>query len=204
MLGRAAGGDEPVDDGHDVVGGAVPADVGGEGFAGELIDDVAQLQPPSVGGLVELEVDGPHVVRPLGSQQRPATRRPDPLALARRRPPQALVPPQAPRALAVDGVTFPAQDRVRRLPAPPRMLTGDLPQPATQLVLLGRAGPGREPLGRAVLADNPAGTTFGDPEAIDEHDDCSPATLRGQKFPSASSLSIDLSSSTSASSFFSL
>jgi hypothetical protein len=54
----------------------------------------------------------------------------------------------------------------------------------------------------ALLADHPAGLAFGDPEAIDEHDHRSSASLRGQKFPSASSLSIDLSSSASASSFF--
>ena len=34
----------------------------------ELIDDVAQLQRPPVGGLVELEVERPHVIRPLGPQ----------------------------------------------------------------------------------------------------------------------------------------
>jgi hypothetical protein len=71
----AAGGDEPLDDGDDVIGGAMPAHVHGQGFAGVLVDDVAQLQPPAVGGLVELEVDGPHLVRPPGSQQRPAAGR---------------------------------------------------------------------------------------------------------------------------------
>src|SRR5271157_1344985 len=54
-----------------------------------------------------------------------------------------------------------------------------------------------------MLADNPAGVALGDPEPIDEHVDCSPTTVRGQKFPSASSLSIDLSSSASARSFLS-
>jgi len=55
-----------------------------------------------------------------------------------------------------------------------------------------------------VLAHHRAGPTLRDPETIDKHDHCSPATLRGQKFPSASSLSIDLSSSASANSFFNL
>jgi hypothetical protein len=183
MLGRAAFGDEAFDDGDDVIGGAGPPHVHGERLPGELIHDVAQLQPPAVRGLVELEVDGPHVVRSLGSQQRPTAGRPCSLALAGRRPAQPLVPPQAPGALAVDGVSLPTQDRVRRLPAPPGMPAGDLPQPPTHLLLLDRSRPGREPLRGAVLADDPAGVAFGDPEAIDEHDHRSPATLRGQKFP---------------------
>jgi hypothetical protein len=33
-----------------------------------LVDDIGQLQPPTVGGLVELEVDRPDMVGPLGSQ----------------------------------------------------------------------------------------------------------------------------------------
>src|SRR5262245_12797423 len=142
------------------------------------------------------------MVRSLSSQRQPATRRPGPLALARRRPPEPLVSPQTPRALGVDGVTLPTQDRVRRLPTPPRMPAGDLPQPAAHLLLNLGTGTRGEPLGRTVLAHHSAGASFGDPEATDEHDDCSPAPLRGQKFPSASSLSIDLSSSASARSFF--
>jgi hypothetical protein len=91
---------------------------------------------------------------------------------------------------------------MRRLPAPPRVFEGDLPQPAADLLLALGSRAGREPLGRAVLAGHPAGPTLRDPEAIDEPDHCSPASLRGQKFPSASSLSMALSSSASANSFF--
>src|ERR687897_2414636 len=87
MLWRSSLGDEPFDDGHDVIGGAVASDVHGQGLARVFVDDVAQLQPPAIGGLVELEVDGPRVVRSLGPQQRRAARRPRPLALAGRRPP---------------------------------------------------------------------------------------------------------------------
>ncbi len=82
------------------------------------------------------------------------------------------------------------------------MGSGDRSEPTTDLVLLGRPGPMREPLSGAVLAHHHTGPTLGDPETIDEHDHCSPATLRGQKFPSANSLSINLSSSASANSFF--
>ena len=38
-----------------------------------LVDDVALLQPPAIGGLVELEVVGPRVLRVFGSQQWPVT-----------------------------------------------------------------------------------------------------------------------------------
>ena len=69
-------GDDAFNDGHDVIGGAGPADVHGQRLPGVLVDDVAQLQPPEVGGLFELEVDGPSVVRTLSSQQRPAAGRP--------------------------------------------------------------------------------------------------------------------------------
>ena len=81
------------------------------------------------------------------------------------------------------------------------MTPGDLPQPAPQLVFLPSPGTAGKALGRPVLTDDPTGTAFGDPEAIDEHDHRPPLALRGQTFPSASSLSIDLSRSTSASSF---
>ena len=59
-----------------------------------------------------------------------------------------------------------------------------------------------EALGGTGLAEDTASTAFGDPEPFAEHHDCS--TAAGQKFPSASSFSIDLSSSASARSFFSL
>ena len=40
----------------------------GEGFAGELVNDVQDLDDPSGGGDVELVVQGPHVIRILGSE----------------------------------------------------------------------------------------------------------------------------------------
>src|SRR5829696_9154810 len=180
----------------------VRPDAHGQRFAGELVDDVAQLQPSAVGGLVELEVDGPHVVRVLGAQQLPTTGRPSPLALTRRWSAQSFFPPQTPRALLVDGVPLSSQQHVRGLPAPPRMPTSDRPQPATQLGFRIGDRPAWPTLRGAMLTGNPTRPTLGDPEAIDEHDHCSPAPLRGQKFPSASSLSIALSNSASANSFF--
>jgi hypothetical protein len=39
-----------------------------ERFAGELVDDVEQLDRAAVDGLVELEVDRPYVIGPLSPQ----------------------------------------------------------------------------------------------------------------------------------------
>ena len=49
-------------------------------------------------------------------------------------------------------------------PPPPRSLLGEGPQPRPQLGLLVARGRRVEPLGRAVLADDPARSSFGDPE----------------------------------------
>jgi hypothetical protein len=48
-------------------GGAAAASGRGDDQVGEFVDDVAQLQPPAIRGLVELEVDGPHEDRSLGA-----------------------------------------------------------------------------------------------------------------------------------------
>jgi len=62
--------------------------------------DVQRLQPPAVGGLVELVVKGPHVVRAGGPAPLAAGFRPALAAVLGS--PQPLVPPQASGALAVD------------------------------------------------------------------------------------------------------
>jgi hypothetical protein len=66
----------------------------GEGLAGELVDDVQQLEDPAGGGDVELVVQRPHVIRvfsaePPGRRSRAA----ETLPLAGRYP-QAFLPPQ--------------------------------------------------------------------------------------------------------------
>ena len=58
----APDGDETVEGGDDVVGVDAAVDVGGEGLAGELVDDVQQLQGLAVGGDIELEVHRPQRV----------------------------------------------------------------------------------------------------------------------------------------------
>jgi hypothetical protein len=82
------------------------------------------------------------------------------------------------------------------------MLAGDAAQPAAQLLLLAPGRPPREALGGAVLPNDVAGPPLRHPEPLPQRVDRTAAAVRGQKFPSASSLSIALSSSASASSFF--
>ncbi|MEJ7792417.1 MAG: hypothetical protein WKF65_10650 [Gaiellaceae bacterium] len=81
-------GDDPVEDGDGAVGVDPPLDLDGERLAGVLVDDVQQLQDPAVAGRVELEVERPHLVWPLGPQPPRRDGRdaePLPLALPRRR-----------------------------------------------------------------------------------------------------------------------
>ena len=90
VLRRSALGDESFDDGHDVVGGAGSAHPHGQGFTGVLVDDVQQLQPAEIRGLVELEVQGPHVIGAGGPEQLAAALGPAALAFARCGTPKAL------------------------------------------------------------------------------------------------------------------
>ena len=116
---------------------------------------------------------------------------------------QALVTPQAPHPLVVDLPAGPAQLLGGASPSPPGSTLGEGPQELPQLGLVIRRCRRVEALGGAVLADHPARSSFGDPEPVPQHPHGCALAVRGQKFPSASSLSIDLSSSASARSFFS-
>ncbi len=93
MTGSSSGGHEALDGGHDLIGVAAAPDAHGQGLPGVLVDDVQQLQPPVIGGLVELEVQGPHLVGPLGTEQVCAGFGPAALTLAGSGPAQALGAP---------------------------------------------------------------------------------------------------------------
>lgn len=148
-----------------------------------LVDHVQQVQPPAVSGLIELEVERPHVVG-AGGDQALGLVEPEAAALAALgRAAQAFVPPQAPGALAVDDPALPAQDGMRRLPAPAGMRSGDGLQSPTELVLLARARPAYEALGGAVLAGHHTGPALGHPEALRQSHHGPTAAIRGQKFP---------------------
>jgi hypothetical protein len=66
--GPSALGDQAVQDGDGGVGVDPAVDLDSEGFTGVLVDHVEQLQDPPVGGLVELVVQRPHMIRMLGGQ----------------------------------------------------------------------------------------------------------------------------------------
>src|SRR5690606_32743412 len=104
--------------------------------------------------------------------------------------------------LVVDPVAGPAELFGGAPPPPPRSAFGEVTQPLPQPRLVGSRFGRLEALGGAVLADHRACSSFGDPEPIAQHHHRAAPTVRGQKFPSAISLSIALSSSASARSFF--
>ena len=97
--------DDLVEAGDGGVGVDGVLDEVGEGLAGELVDDVEDLDRPAGGGDVELVVECPHVIGP--ARPEPVGRRrgvAEALALAALgRHPQTLLPPQALDLLAVHG-----------------------------------------------------------------------------------------------------
>jgi hypothetical protein len=66
VLGCTTTGGQPGQRLDQVISGAGAGHAHREGLAGVLIDDVGQLQPASISGLVELEVDRPDLVGALG------------------------------------------------------------------------------------------------------------------------------------------
>ena len=164
-------------------------------LARELVDDVEQLQRPPVGGLVELKVERPHVIRPLGAQPPGRNRRlaePPALALALRDP-QPLLPPQPLHPLAVH---LPAQlpQPVLRAPVPPpRPLHRELPQLRPQRrVILGALR--LVTLRGAMLPDHSACPALADAETVAKHRDRLAPAGRAYQFPRAISFSARFSS----------
>ena len=83
------------------------------------------------------------------------------------------------------------------------MLASDPAETGSQPHLLVRTCQQRTALGGAMLAGDPARATLGHPEAGLQVPNGPAAPLRGQKFPSASSLSMSMSSAWLATSFLS-
>ena len=144
-VGSAAHGGELVEDGDGLVGVDASGDVHRERLAGVLIDDVEQLEHPAVGGLIELEVQGPHVTGPLGSQPIGGHRRlAEALALASpRRDSEAFFAPQALHALAVDRVAELAEADMRAPVAPPRPLSPEISRNNARSTSSASTGSGR-------------------------------------------------------------
>ncbi len=112
--------DEPFELSDQVLRGAVPTDAHHERLTRVLVDDVRDLQPAQVGGLVEAEVDRPHVVRaqrplPFGRVETYPASLSGPL----RRPFQAFGAPQALHPLAVHLPAVPTHHAGGHLVPPP-------------------------------------------------------------------------------------
>ena len=134
-------GEDALEPGDRVVGVDAPRAADLQRLAGELVDDVQELQDAPVGGLVVLEVQRPHVIGALGPQ--PVGRHgrvAEALALA---PAygnaQALLAPQPLHALAVHRPALLAQLGVRAAVAPARPLLRELAQPRAQRAIVRRA-----------------------------------------------------------------
>ncbi len=151
------GEDQILDDGDDVLG-AVQVRSTLIASASRVYSStmLQKLKPALVRGLIEHEVDRPHVTCVRGAQPLLLTRN-YPSALAcPHGPSQALLAPDAACALAVDAPAFAQQDLVRGLPTPARVIAGDLAQASSETLLLGAEWPPGLALRRAMLADHTA------------------------------------------------
>lgn len=152
MLGCAADRDQPGQDLDQVIGGAAATNAHGQGLTGVLVDDVGQLHPPPISGLIELEVDRPDLVGSLGPQPLGPLRN-EPAAFAGPdRAAQTLLAPEPPDALVVHPRPGPAPLSAQHPPAPPGMLPGDAAQAGSKSGLLVRTCQQRTALGGAMLA----------------------------------------------------
>ena len=86
-------------------------------------------------------------------------------------------------------------------PTPAGMGPGDLTQTPAELGVIGERG-GDGSAGWSAVGRSPCRPALRDPETLLEGHGGPPTTLRGQKFPSANSLSMSMSSACSATIFF--
>lgn len=153
-----------------------------------LVDHVQELEPPSIGGGVELEVHGPHLLRVL-SLVTPncAVTGPGLFLLARDSTLEPFIAPESVHTLVVHEPALWPQQAVSHSPAPADVLCCDLPEASAQLCLFDIDDLSGMALGVAVVAHNPAGKAVGNPEMGQQGHNSPAAQLRAQKFPSASS-----------------
>jgi len=185
-----------------------PAHLDGQAETAVLVDHVEELEPPAIGGGVELEVQllrrSPRATHRPGAGAQPVDVAPSrlpgvPSSACGGGPLQALLAPEPMHPLVVHRPAFPPQQAVGHAPAPADVLSCDLTETMSQLGLLKIDDLADMALAAAVLAHYAADPPLGCPVTLLQDCDGPPATLRTQKFPSARSLSIALSSSASAS-----
>ena len=96
--------------GHDVFGLAAPAHPNGQAKAAVLVDHVQELEPPAIGGGIELKVHSPHLVRVFGLvAPHRAVDGPSPLLLAGSGPLEPFLTPEAVHPLVVHQPTLAPQ-----------------------------------------------------------------------------------------------
>jgi hypothetical protein len=163
---------------------------------GELVDDVQQLEDPPVSGLVELEVQRPHVIGALCSQPARRHRRgAQALALAAPlRDSQAFLAPQPLCALAIQRPAVVEQQLVRATVAPPGPLSGDLAQARTQRRVI-RRDARLATLRRAMLTRDLTRPPLRHTKTIHKHQDRLAPARRAHQFPFAISFSPSISTS---------
>jgi hypothetical protein len=184
QIGRGAAlGGKALEDRDGLLGVDRAADLDRQRLAGELVDDVEELQLAAVLGGVVLEVERPDVVGRSAFSLSEA----------------AVDSPRRRRFLALAGTRSPSSRQIRctRLRSAPSLLSaggrgrGGSPNGgnrwrafAGEPAGLGRpARPAGSALGRSVLAGKPARPTLGDAEAVLQHADRPAPPGRAQKFP---------------------
>ena len=116
----------------------MPAHPDGLAEVAVLVDDIGDLQPPPIGGGIELEVHGPPLLRQLLGAVTPhlAVSRACPLLLSRGGPLQPLLAPKAEHSLVVYRKSSPSQQAVGHPPDAMYVVSGDLAETPPQLPVL--------------------------------------------------------------------
>ena len=146
---------------HHAVGVDGPLDVDGQAFAAVLVDDVQELEVPSICCLVEGEVEGPHHVGPdraEGTDGHPdAVQRALALSIGHT---QAFCPPEAVDPLVVDRPAGVSGGRGGASPTPAGAAESEVTQEGPQGEFLVPGDRRRQALGGAGLADHATGPPF--------------------------------------------
>lgn len=165
-VGFTPGGhDDLVEHTDQLIGGTRPECPGGQGFPCELVDNVEEPDLSAVDGDIDLEIQGPHLIRERRLQPL-IPPRPDAAFLTHStRSLQSLLTPESLGAFMVGDQTFAAAQRVCLPPAPPRMTPGDRAQPPPQRPF-GLGDRRRPTLHRPRLPHHSAGAALRNPKPL--------------------------------------
>jgi hypothetical protein len=123
-----------------------------------LVDHAEELESAVIGGGIELEIHGPHLVAMLGSvTPHRAVGGPSPFSLPESWPLQTFHPPEPVHPLVIDGPALSPQQAVGHAVAPTDVVRGDFVETPPELGLLDRDDLAAMALRAAVLAHPPPG-----------------------------------------------